>query len=111
MFCLLRTNLDGNSVVTHINIARIHENVLARVRVETVGVANFSWCQKCEVGHENVVRPHRMHKPIGTVPCRKSIENYVCGIVKLNKPGSRQSIRKCLVVWIELATIGLGDIE
>ena len=111
MFCLLRTNLDGNSVVTHIDIARIHENVLTRVRVETIGVSDFSRCQKREVGHENVCRPHRMHKPIGTVPCRKSIENYVCRIVKLNEPGSRPSFRKCLVLWIELATIGLGDIE
>ena len=102
---LFSTYLDGNPVVSHVDIARIHENVLARVGVQSIRVADFSGRQQREIRHGNVLGQKGMQKPKGAVAGRKPIQKNVGRIVEFHQLGPRPRIGDRLVVGIDLLAI------
>mmetsp|Transcript_17002 Transcript_17002/g.35525 ORF Transcript_17002/g.35525 Transcript_17002/m.35525 type:complete len:216 (-) Transcript_17002:663-1310(-) len=104
--CIVRT-LDRNPVVSHIDVTRIHKDVLARVGIQSIRVANFSGGQHRKVGHSNVLGQKGMDEPHGGIPGRESIQDNVGGVVKLDQFGPEHGFEYRFVVCIEVSAIVL----
>jgi hypothetical protein len=100
--------LNRNPVVSYIDVTRIHEDILARVGVQPIGVAYGSRCQQREIGHGNILGKERVDKPDGAVPCHESIQDDVGGIVEFDEFRPHPRIWYRLVVGIHFLAIGLG---